>query len=120
MTIYDDLKSAASEIMKEFGQGGIKIVTLTESSGEVDEPGTPSETETDLDATVRGVSYKYVQNGFALQSDLMVSSSVVDGVSPKISDFIDIDGVRYKIIQIINLPSAGTALIWKFIVRKGG
>lgn len=120
MSIYDDLAADVPAILKKFGQGGIKLIGLTSAAGAADEPGTPTETETSLDATARGVSYTYIRSGAALASDLMVTSAPVAGVTPKMSDFIEIDSVRYKIVQIVHLPAAGTKLVWKFIVRKGG
>lgn len=120
MSIYDELTSVVSEVMSEFKQGSIKLVSITPGTGPADEPGEPTESLTTLDAVARGVSSKYVKDGLALASDLMVSAAVVAGVTPKNSDFIEIDSVRYKIVQIMNLPAAGTKLVWKFIVRKGG
>ncbi len=120
MSIYDELQPIASGLLAEFKQGVIKLIKVTAGTGPADEPGTPTETTTTLDAVSKGVSFKYVQNGFAVASDLMVTAAVVAGITPDMKDFLEIDSVRYKIIAILPAPAAGTKVVWKFIVRKGG
>jgi hypothetical protein len=118
MSIYDELKPLAAEILGEFKQGTIKLVRRVAGAGPIDNPGAATETETTLDAVAKGVTFRYVKDGFALSTDLMVTSAVVDGVTPTKDDFIDIDGTRYKIVEDISPPAAGTRVVWKFIVRK--
>lgn len=120
MTIYDDLLPVTKEIMAEFKQGTVNYIQITPGSGPADNPGASTETPTPLDAVVSGVSFKYVSNGFALSSDLMVTAATVDGVTPNEKGFIDVDGTRYKIIRDMSAPAAGGNLVWKFIIRKGG
>ena len=120
MSIYDDLQPVASELLGEFKQGTVYLIKMTEGNGTPDDPGDPTETKYELDATVKGVSFKYIEQGFALESDLMVTSAVRDDVTPDGDDFIEIDGVRHKIHRDMSVPAAGTKIAWKFIVRKGG
>lgn len=120
MTIYDDLLPVTKEIMSEFKQGTVNYIQITPGAGSADNPGTPTETFFSLDAVVSGVSFKYVSNGFAVSTDLMVTSATVDGVTVDEKGFIEIDGTRYKIIRDMSAPAAGGNLVWKFIVRKGG
>lgn len=121
MSIYDDLQTVTSEIMTEFKQGLIQLVQFKypeDSTG--DDPGEPEEVLIELNGTIKGVSYKYLKDSFITVSDKEVTSAVINDVQPSENDFIEIDGVRYKILQFQPLPSAGTACAWKFIVRKGG
>lgn len=118
MTIYEELQPVASELLKEFKQGSIKLIQIS-SSGSSDAP-TNTETSVDLDAVVRGLTYKYVKEGFSVQSDFIVSSAVVSDITPTLKDFIEIDGVRHKIIKDESPPAAGTRVSWKFIVSRGG
>lgn len=120
MSIYDELSSEIPSIMSEFKQGEVNLIVVTPANGPVDNPGTPTETSHTLNATVQGVNFKYVQSGLAVSSDLIVTSAVVEGVTPSEKDFISIDGTRHKIVQDMSVPSAGIKLVWKFIVRKGG
>lgn len=121
MSIYDDLQSLTSEIMTEFKQGSIKLVQFKYPEDSTpDNPGEPEEVLTELDGTVKGVSYKYLKDSFITISDKEVTTAVINDIIPSENDFIEIDGERYKILKFQPLPSAGTACAWKFIVRKGG
>lgn len=119
MSIYDELKDVATELLHEFKQGVIKLIKVTPGNGPVDNPGNPTTDEYTLNAVVRGVSFKYVKQGFTVSSDLEVTASILDNIVPSEKDFIEIDSIKYKIIQLMNVPSAGTKIVWKFIVRKG-
>lgn len=120
MTIYDELQPVAAELLKEFKQGTIQLIQLTPGTGPADNPGPATEVITDLDAVAKGVSFKYVKDGLALSTDLQVTSAIVAGIVPNGRDFITIDGARFKIVEILPVPAAGTRVVWKFIVRKGG
>lgn len=121
MSIYDDLQVVANEILEEFDQQNIKLITLTEGEGGTpDEPANQVETSYDLKAVVKGVSLEYVKYGFATESDLQIIAGVLSDVTPTLKDYIEIEGNRYKIVKDISTPAAGTRCVWKFIVRKGG
>ena len=121
MSIYDDLQSVTSEILSEFKQGSIQLVHFKQSEDSTpDNPEEEEEVLTELDGTVKGVSFKYLKDTFITVSDKEVTTAVVTGIEPSENDFIDIDGSRYKVLKFEALPSAGTACAWKFIVRKGG
>ncbi len=107
-------------MLDEFKQGVIQLVKLTVGNGPADQPGAPTETPYTLSGAVKGVSFKYVQQGLAVASDRIVTAAVIAGVTPNLRDFITIDGVRHKIVADISVPAGGTPVAWKFIVRKGG
>lgn len=119
MSIYTELQSVTKEIMSEFSQGAVQLVKITGGAGPIDNPGASTETLHTLDASAVGVSSQLVRDGLAVETDLMVTSSVVDGVTPTETDFIDIDGIRHKIVKDMSTPAAGVKVAWKFIVRKG-
>ena len=119
MTIYDELQGVASEVLSDFDQGTIKLVQITRAAGTPDKPGAAVSTTHKLDAVAKGVSFKYVQSGFAIASDKEVISAVLNGVTVTENDFIEIDGVRHKILRDLSVPAAGTRCAWKFLVRKG-
>lgn len=126
MAFYDDMQAVAADVLKTFKQGVIKYVDITPGSGPDDEPGDPTETFFTLDAAARGVKFKYVQGGLAVASDLQVTASVkatneaggVVSLAPSMNGFIEVDDERYKIVQILPKPSAGTTVAFVFIVRK--
>lgn len=119
MSIYDNLRGVATQLLTEFKQGVISLVTITPGTGPAHNPG-PSTSATKVipGAVARGVSFKYVNSGLAVASDLQVNMSV-ETVTPTMNDFIDIDGSRYKIVQIINKPAAGIPVACSVIIRKG-
>lgn len=118
MSIYDELKPVAQSLLKEFKQGTISLIQIIPASGPADNPGAPTEITRTLDATVTGAPFKYVRDGFATVSDMMVTAAVIDGVTITKNDFIVIDGIRCKIIEDVSVPASGTRVAWKFIVRK--
>lgn len=121
MSFYSDMQKVATSVLTEFKQGAIKLVQFSQSEEwSPDDPDEQTEVIYDLNGTVSGVSYEYLKEGYAVSTDLTVVAAVVDGVTPTENDFVDIDGVRYKIIKDVSVPSAGTKVVWKFIVRKGG
>lgn len=122
MSLYDELQDVASEILSDtdFKQVGISLIHVIPAAGPPDNPGTPTEQTIPLDAVARGISFKYVKDGFAVASDIEVTCAVVDGATPTLNDFIMIGTQRHKIIQDISPPAAGTQVVWKFIVRRGG
>lgn len=126
MSFYDDMQNVASDVLKEFKQGVIKYVDVTPGAGPVDEPGEPMVNEFTLDGAARGVKYKYVQNGFAVATDLQVTASVKAKnssgskvtLNPSMRGFIIVDDVKHKIVKILPKPAAGTTVAFAFIVRK--
>jgi hypothetical protein len=121
MSIYDDLQLVAKDLLvpDEFGQGLIELVQITPGAGPADDPGASTEDTTTLNGAVSGVSSEYVDQGFAVATDLMVITAVVEGITPNEKDFIELDGVRHKVVKDMSVPAIGTKVAWKFIVRKG-
>lgn len=123
MAIYDEMQNVAADLLSdpEFKQGKIEYVRVVPGGGPIDNPGASTFVPVEMPGGVaRGVSYKYVKDGLALSTDKTVILPVTAGIVPNGRDFIDIDGVRYKIMSDISTPAAGTRVVWKFIVRKGG
>lgn len=118
MSIYDDLRPIATEILSEFKQGTVKLIQVTTGTGSADNPGAPTETIIPLDAVVKGAPFKYIRDGFAAATDMMVTAAPIDGVTVGANDFIEIDGNQCKIIGDMSTPAAGTRVVWKFLVRK--
>lgn len=126
MAFYDEMQDVAADVLKEFKQGVIKYIDIEPGSGPVDDPGEPVEKSYTLDGAARGVKYKYVQGGLAVASDLQVTSSVKAtdennlqvSLNPKLNGFVEIDDVRYKIVQVLPKPAAGTTVAFTLIIRK--
>ena len=108
MTFYEEMQNVASEVLAEFKQSSISYVDMVSSGGTPDEPGTVTPISYSLDAVSKGVSFKYVKDGLALSTDLTVTAAIRSDVIPNMKGFVSIDGVRYKIVQDISTPAAGT------------
>lgn len=120
MAFYDEMQALATEVLGEFKQGAISYIRVVPGNGPADDPGAPVETAFALSAAMRGVKFKYTQSGLALASDMQVTMAVRPDVTPDMRGFIEADGIRYKIVQILPKPAAGTPAVYTLIVRKGG
>lgn len=118
MGFYDDMQAVATDVLKEFKQGTVVYIAVTPGNGPVDNPGQPTKTRTEVYAAVRGIKFKYVQVSLAVASDLQVTIAVDPAIVPKMTDFIEVDGVIYKIIQVLPKPAAGTVVAHVLIIRK--
>lgn len=118
MSFYDDMQLVASDVLGEFKQGSVSYVAMTPQPGSTpDDPLPPVESSTSVNATVRPVSTKYVDGTHIVQSDKQVTFAG-DAATPSISGFVDIDGSRYKIVEILPVPAAGTVISYTLIVRR--
>lgn len=120
MSIYDDMRGVANEVFAEFKQGEVKYVGVTTTVGSSpDEPTSTGEIISDaLNTTVRTVSTKYVDGSHIVQSDKQASIPNDGVIEPKMSGYLMVDDVRYKIIEIMPRPAAGTPVTWTVIVRR--
>lgn len=114
---YQEMQAVATDLIGEFQQGVIEYVAITPGTGPADDPGEPTETVTRIDAVARGVSFKYVDGTNVVTSDLQTTFAG-SAATPEMTGFIQVDGVRYKIVQIVRKPAAGTVVAWTVIFRK--
>lgn len=119
MGLYDDLQTVAQNVLAEFNQGVIRYGVITSGAGTADEPGKSSIAWTTLSGAVAGgVQSQYVAAGLAIASDLQTTMAVQTGIVPAQKDFVEIDGERYKVENIIAKPAAGTPVVYTLIVRR--
>jgi len=122
MSIYDELQGVASGLFAEFKQGLVQHVSISHGVGTPDEPGAIVETVREINATVqnasnaKGLSY-FVKQSSVVAGDLLVSTGV-PAVAFAMTDFMLIDGVRYKIAAILPKPAAGVPVAFSLLVRK--
>jgi hypothetical protein len=117
MTIYDEMQGIATELLTEFKQGIISYVKTVPGNGPVDDPGNPTITRYSINGTASGVQFRYVQNGLALASDKQVIAPVDSRYTPNMKDNVEVDGLPYKIVQIVKKPDAGTPVAYLLILR---
>lgn len=121
MTLYDELQGVVREIMADpdIKQGIVKYIRITPGNGPVDDPGPSVPTPFGINATANGVAIKYVTLGLAQASDLQLLAPVDARYTPDMKDFIECDGIQYKIVQIMPKPAIGTPVAYLFIIRRG-
>lgn len=118
MSIYDEMRGVANELFDEFKQGTVRYVALQQVPGSTpDDPQPAQRVTTEINATVRPVSTKYVDGSHIVQSDKQVSMPNA-GIEPSMSGFVEIDGTDYKIVEIMPRPAAGVPVTWTVIVRR--
>ena len=120
MTIYEELQEIGKEILTQFDQSTVYLVQKISGTGPVYNPGESTEIVTKLQAVVKGISYKYAQTGFNVETDKEIIAAVITGITPSKNDYIRVDGIDLKIVEDISSPAASTRAVWKFIVRKVG
>lgn len=117
---YKEIQDVATELLTEFKQGVIQLIIVTPGSGPAHKPGPAIETPVTLvGAVARGIKLKYVTLGLGIASDYQVTHNVQEGATPQIGGHVLIDGVKYKIKNIIAKPGAGVVVAYTLIVSKG-
>lgn len=118
---YGEMQGIARELLTEFKQGTIQIEKVTPGNGPVYKPG-PSGTSftTVPGAVARNVKGEYVTLGLAVATDRQFTMApFADAVkNPVETDFVLVDGVRFKIVKILPVPPAGTVVVYHVIFRK--
>lgn len=119
MSIYDEMQAVAKSLLSDldFKQGQTSLIKVTPGAGPAYDPGASTETVYTLDGTVRDVKFKYVAKSLAVASDLQLTHAVIS-VEPALTDFVEADGVRYKIVHIDRKPSIGVAVAFTLILRR--
>lgn len=127
MPLYDDLQAVARDVLSDpdLKQGIIFYVDVIPGNGPVDEPGEPTQVPYELTGgTATGVSFKYVQDGLAIATDLQIVAPIDPRYTPNMRGFITTKdkatdpGVKYKIVEILKKPAVGTTVAVLFIIRR--
>jgi hypothetical protein len=115
---YLEMRDIASDLLSDFKQGLIRYIAVTPGAGPADNPGPPIETPYTLDATARGVSFKYVNNTSIVVTDGQVTMAYRPDVTPDIKGFIEGDGVRHKVVAVVRIPEFGDVVAWRIIFKR--
>lgn len=113
-SFYQEMGVVATELLTEFDQGGLKLVSITMTGPPYDQR--PTKTEYPFKGVARGVTGDLLQDDLVQSTDLVVT---LDGeLAPKMQDKIIIDGEEHAIIKITRLPAAGFVVAWQLVVRR--
>ena len=115
--LYTRLQGTASKLMDKFQQGTVRYIAPGETTGPAYDPVIGPPTPYPVDATVRGVSQKYLQDGYITASDLQATLSVFE-VEPTNAGTLEIDGREHEIVEVHRIPASGTVLVWRLIIRS--
>lgn len=122
---YGKMQTLATNLLTDFNQGVINLITVTPGSGPPSNPGLPVRSAPKLlkgaasaAFSVRGASKTYADGTNIQRSDIKVVSKILAGVDPKLTDKITLDGKEYNIIHFNKIPETGTTVAWMFFVRR--
>ena len=117
MSIYQRSQATASRLLSQFSQGVVTYQARVRTGGpdyapEYDTVNAP------LDAAVKGVGQMFKDSSLINESDLLVTCAVFD-YTPTTEGTVIIDELNYSIVQVTQVPAAGTPVAWKIVVRRG-
>lgn len=123
MALYEELQELATDLLNDddFNQQTLSYVQMVPAvGGSPDNPLPPVKKIIPTAGVAKGVSFKFISDGFATSTDLTAIIPVIDGVTPSVNDRIIIAGKEYKIIADISAPAGlmpENRVVWKFIIR---
>ena len=117
MTFYTRLQSTATKLLDKYAQGTISHIRDGEPTGPSYDPTPGVPVVTPVTATIKGMSARYVQDGFISMQDLELFCSVF-GFDPVQSDRFSIDGRELQVIMVEPIPAAGTTVAWRVFLKS--
>ena len=125
MAFYDDMQGIATDLLTQFNQGVISLIVVTPGNGPPSNPGPPVRSApmflkgaASAAFSVRGASKTYSDGTHIQRGDIKVTTKVLSGIDPKLTDKITLDGKEYNIIHFNKIPETGTTVAWVFFVRR--
>lgn len=119
MSIYDEMRPVAADLLQEFDQGGLALKVYRPGDDADDtpwSPGAPSWETVPFAGVVSGVTADNLADSLVQATDLKV---VMPGkMQPKMADRVVIGGADHQIIMIKRVPAAGVPIAWVALVRK--
>jgi hypothetical protein len=128
MMFYQEMQAVATDVLRDFDQSegsgdaddGLWFIKVIPGTGPDDDPGPATESAFKLLGAARGVSAKYVDNSLILASDMQMTAAYDPRIDPNTdtNGFVRMDGVRYKVRRIDNIPPAGVTVSHKIFFGK--
>lgn len=128
MAFYDEMAAMVRDLTKPDTQGGLgqgKIVLIHLLPGVQDpskpwEPVSPIESPEEIQGAVRGVGSKLVGtevNGVVLNISDRIAITEVPKIPYTAGDKFSVDGKIVTVLDVQNIPAAGTTAAVRFIIR---
>lgn len=116
---YLEMQTEATSLLEEFEQGSLVLVrqalaAVGGRSWDVTASGSP--TRTTLMGVARPVAHKFIDGERITARSVMVVFAVPVGVTPAMTDQIEIDGRIRTTISMKQIPEAGTPVAYFAIV----
>ncbi len=117
MSIYDEMRVIAGELLTEFGQGGVVHQRVVPGVGPPENPGVGVTVQTPLNEVVaKGVTAQFVDGSMILASDLELVIPA-SKLQPTLRDTYLINGSTHTTVTIKPVPAVGTPVVYRVIVR---
>ncbi len=116
-SVYERMQATATRLLDKYDQGPFTYYEPGTVSGPEYDPVIGPETEHTVSGTASGVEEKYIKDGYISGSDIQMTLKVFS-VSPSNSGEILVNGVRRQIIEVQQIPAAGTPVAWRLFVRS--
>jgi hypothetical protein len=119
MSVYDDLREVAGEILTEFSQGTITHIRRAAAPNVYtpENPGVGALTETVIVGVVKGVTSQYLRDTMIQASDLLLTIPASAGIVPDMLDQFRINDTNHAVVRITPKPASGTAVVYDVVVR---
>ncbi len=121
MSIYDDMRGVAQDLLTDFNQGTIQIerTAITPSASLADDDSTAAPVVYTGKGAAKGFSDDKIDGEQIRIGDLEVTISAASlSINPDVRDVCIIDSVRYEIQSVSRVPAAGTIIVHKLHVGK--
>lgn len=114
---YARMADTSTRLLTRFNQGEIARVDVT-SINNADPFAAPSNLNFPVmvNGVSKGVSEKYVDGANILMSDIELTLAPI---SASVGGFVSIDGVKFTIVAVYQIPPSGVTVVTKLIVRGG-
>lgn len=114
--LYERMQSTAGRLLTAYTQGPFTYYKPGATSGPAYDPVVDPETEHSVDGVAKGVEQKYIKDGYISGSDIQVTLKSFD-VAPTLDGEILVNGRRRQIIEVQQIPAAGTVVAWRLFVK---
>lgn len=115
---YERMQNTATKLLTKFDQGGLKLVSDGVTTGPPHAPVKGPEKQRPFKGVAIGVSAHYVDGTSVLAADLMATMPVLkDGYEPTLADRVHIGDKVTRVVKVMRIPEAGTAVAFKLVLR---
>ncbi|ESQ83251.1 hypothetical protein AEAC466_13445 [Asticcacaulis sp. AC466] len=117
---YSRMQATAARLLGRFAQGEVVLRRAGAPVADAAAPWVaPIATEAQawtLNATIKGVSQKFIDGDLVTASDLEVTAAAFAD-APRVGDVLIVDGQARTVLSVSRVPAAGPVVAWTFVVK---